>query len=62
MSNEFTEKAVYYRRTTRGKTKWVKIEDVAFQEFRNRLVIYDYSKINTGRNNPSRQVLERDVA
>lgn len=45
MSRVFAEKAVYYRSTTDGKTKWVKIEDVAYREFDDELITYGWNRL-----------------
>jgi len=57
MSQVFAEKAVYYRTTTDGKTKWVKIEDVAYREFDQQLITYAWNRIT--RPGILRQVYER---
>jgi hypothetical protein len=45
MSQVFSEKAVYYRTTTDGKTKWVKIKDVAYREWDGQLITYAWNRI-----------------
>ncbi len=51
MSYSWNEKAVYYRTTTGGKTKWVKIEDVTYRESGNEIKLYNW-KEDTGRWSP----------
>ena len=48
MSYSWNEKAVYYRTTTGGKTKWVRIEDVTYRESGNEIKIRSW-KENTNR-------------
>lgn len=48
MSYSWNEKAVYYRTTTGGKTKWVKINDVTYRESGNELKLRDWDE-DTGR-------------
>ena len=44
MSYSWNEKAVYYRTTTGGKTKWVKIEDVTYRESGKKLKLYAWEE------------------
>lgn len=44
MSYSWNEKTVYYRTTTGGKTKWVKIKDVTYRESGNKLKLYDWEE------------------
>jgi hypothetical protein len=60
MSNVYGLKAVYYRTTTDGKTKWVKIEDVFYTEFREEVYMYDYKQITRPGADVSPQRFVRD--
>ncbi len=59
MSNRWTEKAVYYRTTTDGKTKWVKIDDVAYSEAINAVIMYGY-KDESGWSPSGRRIYKRE--
>ena len=61
MSREWAEKAVYYRSTTGGKTKWVKIEDVTYQEGGNRLRLYDWNEDTAMFTVDNRRIFQRNV-
>jgi hypothetical protein len=46
MSRKFARKAVYYRKTDGGRTKWVKIPDAKFVEYQQRLELTNYRNLS----------------
>ena len=45
MSRKFARKAVYYRRTVNGRTKWVRIPDARYVENGERLELTNYKNL-----------------